>query len=81
MFLSSDKFRSKAEEVLKEGLERKPTLAVIEKIQTGADTTDKVNLDGKSSNEGGMMLYTSGTTSRPVWTCMHGFGSLLTSCF
>ena len=67
--LSSRKFQGKAEEVLKEGIEhlpRKPVLNVIEKRLSG-DGEDKVQLVPLPMTKGGMMLYTSGTTSRPVY--------------
>lgn len=65
--LSSGKFQDKAEEVLKEGLEhlpRKPVLNVVEKRLIG-DGEDEVQLVPLPMTKGGMMLYTSGTTSRP----------------
>jgi acyl-coenzyme A synthetase/AMP-(fatty) acid ligase len=65
MLLSSEKFQDKADEVLKEGLETQPINYKSEKIMTGK-TDDSVTLDDPTSEEGGMMLYTSGTTSRPV---------------
>ena len=66
--LSSSKFRDKADEVLKEGLDslsRKPTLHMVEKRRPG-NGHDEVHLVSLPMNKGGMMLYTSGTTSRPV---------------
>lgn len=68
--LSSGKFQDKAEEVLKEGLEhlpRKPILNVVQKRLTG-NGEDEVQLVPLPMTKGGMMLYTSGTTSRPVYT-------------
>ena len=68
--LSSRKFQEKAEEVLKEGIEhlpRRPVLNVVEKRLSG-DGEDGVQLVPLPMTKGGMMLYTSGTTSRPV--CM-----------
>lgn len=75
--LSSQKFQEKAEETLKEGLEhlkRKPALNVVEKRRQG-NGHDEVQLVPLPMNKGGMMLYTSGTTSRPVrglYTPTHG---------
>ena len=66
MFLSSSKFQGKAEEVLKEGLEKKPTYALVDKILGGAPESGEILLQDKPTSHGGMMLYTSGTTSRPV---------------
>ena len=66
--VSSEKFREKAEEVLKEGLEHlkiKPLLNVVEKRRHGSGQ-DEVQLVSLPMKKGGMMLYTSGTTSRPV---------------
>jgi malonyl-CoA/methylmalonyl-CoA synthetase len=66
MLLSSDKFREKALEVAREDLESKPIVAV-EKITEGKKSSEKITLEHvKGDEEGGMMLYTSGTTSRPV---------------
>ena len=66
--VSSEKFQNKAEEVLKEGLDHlqhKPNLNVVEKRRQGTGR-DEVRLVSLPMNKGGMMLYTSGTTSRPV---------------
>ena len=67
--LSSRKFQEKAEEVLKEGIEhlpRKPVLNVVDKRLSG-NGEDGVQLVPLPMTKGGMMLYTSGTTSRPVY--------------
>ena len=69
--LSSEKFQEKAEETLSKGLEhleRKPLLNVLEKRRHGSGH-DEVQLVPLPMNKGGLMLYTSGTTSRPV--CEH----------
>ena len=66
MLLSSTKFQSKAEEVLKEGLERHVKHERVEKRGRGAETSERVELESVEQNAGGLMLYTSGTTSRPV---------------
>ena len=66
--VSSTKFHDKAEEVLREGLDHlphKPTLDVVEKRRHG-NRRDDVHLVPLPMEKGGMMLYTSGTTSRPV---------------
>ncbi|KAL8814338.1 MAG: hypothetical protein Q9191_008559, partial [Dirinaria sp. TL-2023a] len=65
MLLSSNKFRSKAEETLKEGLEMAPKLELVEKKVEGAETSQDVILEDSTNEQGGIMLYTSGTTSRP----------------
>lgn len=64
MLLSSDKFQDKADEVLKEGLETKPINYKPDKILVG-NTIETVTLENPTSDKGGLMLYTSGTTSRP----------------
>jgi hypothetical protein len=65
MLLSSAKFEGKAQEVMKEGLEAKPKHVKLEK-KLGGLKHAKVTLEGSIDGEGGMMLYTSGTTNRPV---------------
>lgn len=64
MLLSSAKFESKAQEVMKEGLELKPKHIQLHKL-IGGQGHEKVALEGPKDGEGGMMLYTSGTTNRP----------------
>lgn len=66
MLLSSAKFQSKAEEVLKEGLEKTPISSTVEKRLEGSQSSEYVQLESSPDNQSGMMLYTSGTTSRPV---------------
>ena len=65
MLLSSSKFQSKAQEVVKEGLENEPIVGSVEKRQ-GGGKQDGIELENVQEVKGGMMLYTSGTTSRPV---------------
>ena len=65
LLLASSMFKEQAETVLKEGIERKPTLNVVDKKLSG-DGHDEVQLVQLPFTKGGMMLYTSGTTSRPV---------------
>ncbi|MCJ1438199.1 hypothetical protein MMC27_007586 [Xylographa pallens] len=65
MLLSSEKFRSKTDEVVKEGLEKKPIVGHIEKKHGRSSAERKAQLESPKDNQSGMMLYTSGTTSRP----------------
>ncbi|GAB7355810.1 hypothetical protein MBLNU459_g6483t2 [Dothideomycetes sp. NU459] len=67
MLLSSSKFADKAAEVLQDGLDFKPVSASLEKIAEGDRGDGKVTLEetDSASDQGGLMLYTSGTTSRP----------------
>ncbi len=63
--LSSEKFQEQAQQVLEEGIARKPTLNIVEKLLSGNEK-DEVQLIQLPITKGGLMLYTSGTTSRPV---------------
>ena len=65
MLLSSSKFDKQAKEVTKEGLENEMIVAHVEKRLSGAEPK-LVELENVEHPQGGMMLYTSGTTSRPV---------------
>lgn len=64
MLLSSAKFQDKADDVLSGGMETRPINYKQDKIMTGK-TDDSVTLEDPTSSDGGMMLYTSGTTNRP----------------
>ena len=70
MLISSAKFSAKARETLREGLEQIPISVTTEKIVQGGQSDQIPALedvaDGVDKN--GMMLYTSGTTNRPVCT-------------
>ncbi len=66
IFLSTTKFEHKANEVLYGELEHKPLLKVSDKIEAGAERNGEIKLEATTRNNGGFMLYTSGTTSRPV---------------
>lgn len=65
VLLSTERFRDKAFEVMKAGLDRVPAVDIMRKIATGG-SGEKVELEDGEHSAGGMMLYTSGTTSRPV---------------
>ena len=67
LLLASSKFDAKAQDILKAGLEAEPRLVRISK-KMGDSCFTGVSLVGTSDGQGGMMLYTSGTTSRPVST-------------
>ena len=64
--LSSSKFQSKADEVIHDGLEAPCPVQVLEAFEPTSSTLDAVEIQGQSDDAGGMMLYTSGTTNRPV---------------
>jgi acyl-CoA synthetase (AMP-forming)/AMP-acid ligase II len=65
MLLSSAKFATKAQEVLKTELDVEPTYLQLSKFQ-GDGAHEQVTLERTGSDSAGMMLYTSGTTNRPV---------------
>ena len=71
MLLSTAKFQDKADEVTKDGLEHRPIVGRVEKIMEGSASSEAVTLEGRDSSNGGMMLYTSGTTNRPVRRRFH----------
>jgi malonyl-CoA/methylmalonyl-CoA synthetase len=66
VFLSTTKFADKAKEVLDENFAHKPVLRVTEKIDDGSKSGEPITLEAITDDKGGFMLYTSGTTSRPV---------------
>ncbi|KAF4549827.1 AMP-binding enzyme-like protein 5 [Elsinoe fawcettii] len=66
MLLSSAKFADKAAETLKEGLTKVPISASAEKTKADSPLRATPPLhDLTGQEQGGLMLYTSGTTSRP----------------
>ena len=65
LFLSTEKFRAKAEDVIREGLSHPPKLHILAKIAPSTASSKGVDFDSQTSNHGGLMLYTSGTTNRP----------------
>ncbi len=65
MLLSSAKFASKAQEVLRTELDVEPVYLQLSKFQ-GGGAYERVALDKSKPGSAGMMLYTSGTTNRPV---------------
>ena len=66
MFLYSQKMLEKANEVTQEGLEARPTLGTVETTEKSASSYGKVTLEDQEEDNAALMLYTSGTTSRPV---------------
>ena len=65
ILLASDRYKSKADEVLKEGLDNTPVFSLVEKRLKGKAEEPKFEFTEESFSNGGMMLFTSGTTSRP----------------
>jgi acyl-coenzyme A synthetase/AMP-(fatty) acid ligase len=68
MLLSSEMFKDKAQDVIKEGITNKPIIG-LNKILEGHKSAERVELVNAGPDTGGLMLYTSGTTSRPVSLC------------
>jgi len=71
MLLASSKFYKKAQDVSNQGLDANPRIIEVEK-RMGGQKPGNVSLDDSADGKGGIMLYTSGTTSRPV-SNMHPF--------
>ncbi|KAK3702939.1 hypothetical protein LTR37_014788 [Vermiconidia calcicola] len=70
--LSTVKYKALAADVLREGLDRSPLSIDVEKTTQGSQSTNSIELTGDSyTAEGGMMLYTSGTTARPKGVLLH----------
>ena len=65
ILLASDRYKSKAEEVLKEGLDNTPIFSLVEKRLEGKAEEPKIEFTQESFSDSGLMLFTSGTTSRP----------------
>ena len=66
--LSSEKFHAKAQGVLDQCSAKveRPVFHTFQKILHGADPPSSLELSSVPESRGGLMLYTSGTTSRPV---------------
>ena len=69
ILLATEKYSRKAQEVVREGLDRNPVLEIIEKIKVGAERPEQLFFRDIESAQAGLMLYTSGTTNRPVRDC------------
>ncbi|KAF3480607.1 coenzyme a synthetase [Arthroderma uncinatum] len=65
ILLATEKYREKAEQVLDGELVKRPVLEYIPKLNDGAISPANVEFRDMENPQGGMMLYTSGTTNRP----------------
>lgn len=65
LLVSSAKFAKKASEVLATELESKPAHLRLEK-HLGGSAHEAVVIGDEDAGQAAMMLYTSGTTNRPV---------------
>jgi malonyl-CoA/methylmalonyl-CoA synthetase len=68
MLLSSARFQSKAEEVIRGLVDRPPISIIVQKRPSNYPGTSLrcVHMEGARDVAAGMLLYTSGTTNRPV---------------
>ncbi|KAI9706674.1 MAG: hypothetical protein M1836_003684 [Candelina mexicana] len=65
MLLSTEKFHDKSQEVVKGEIHKKLIVSTIEKRLVSDTSSKNVELEALGDDNGGLMLYTSGTTSRP----------------
>ena len=65
LLVSSSKFTNKASEVLAAGLDAQPAHLRLEK-HLGGSAHERVVIGDQDAGQAAMMLYTSGTTNRPV---------------
>ncbi|KAL4945294.1 hypothetical protein BDV06DRAFT_184912 [Aspergillus oleicola] len=65
MLVSTEKYGDMVRRIMDEGLDRTPVLDVRGKITAGATGVGGIEMQNIHGGEGGMMLYTSGTTNRP----------------
>jgi acyl-coenzyme A synthetase/AMP-(fatty) acid ligase len=77
VLLATEKYANKAQDILQAGLQHDPLFDIRQKFVVGGSGSETVSLmDSSNSLErpaGGMMLYTSGTTARPVCDCLHEY--------
>lgn len=66
VLVASPKFAAKAREVLATDLQRKPVFFELPKHTGRAADKETVSLADEDLSGAGLMLYTSGTTNRPV---------------
>ncbi|KAI4753507.1 acetyl-CoA synthetase-like protein [Aureobasidium sp. EXF-3400] len=65
VLLASDKFLSRAKEMIAEGLDSSPSLHNIQEILARSQETDMWYPDVLDTAQAGIMLFTSGTTAKP----------------
>ena len=70
--LSSSKFWNLTGDVISEGIENALKSIPLEQITSGSHFTTPIELQGDADTiDGGLMLYTSGTTARPKGVLLH----------
>ncbi|PGH28046.1 hypothetical protein AJ80_00301 [Polytolypa hystricis UAMH7299] len=69
ILLATEKYAEKARSVIEEGVAQRPALNILPKIEVGVKESvrddEVVRFENVMDLQGGMMLYTSGTTNRP----------------
>jgi malonyl-CoA/methylmalonyl-CoA synthetase len=65
MLVASPKYTEQAKTVLSQGPEKTPLFAAVEKRMGGSTTAGSIIFEDSGHDQAGLMLYTSGTTSRP----------------
>lgn len=68
---TAEEMRQTAEEMRQMGPQQRPLLIISEAVKRGSKAKGHVDVSGRSSGKGGFMLYTSGTTNRPVREQVH----------
>jgi acyl-CoA synthetase (AMP-forming)/AMP-acid ligase II len=68
VLISNPQWPEKVEALLRSGLGQSVAFDMWAKIHKGAPHVESVELNGLDGGHGGLMLYTSGTTNRPVRT-------------
>jgi malonyl-CoA/methylmalonyl-CoA synthetase len=66
LLLSSDKFRAKADEAVSSLKQDRPSHVLLQEHAETAAAAEPVELVQEDLGSAGLMLYTSGTTNRPV---------------
>lgn len=66
LLLATEKYSKKAQELVQMDPEHTILLRILDEIEMGADPVTQLRFQGMLDPRGGMMLYTSGTTNRPV---------------
>ena len=79
LLVSSAKFAGKAGEVLEKGLDAKPAHLRLEK-HVGGSAHETVVVGDEDAGRAAMMLYTSGTTNRPVGQAFEPAPDVLPVC-
>jgi acyl-coenzyme A synthetase/AMP-(fatty) acid ligase len=69
ILLATEKYAGKAQEVVQAALGKTHILDIIEKIKVGANRPGQLAFRDMEGAQAGLMLYTSGTTNRPVRDC------------